>query len=378
MLIFLTLIYVGFLAMLVKLQVIRLTLFWKLSPLLWMVFLFVVLFIPMQWGAPSGPVNVYSYVVEVIPNVSGEVIEVEAEGLVPMKKGDVLFRINPVAFQADVDRLEASLAEVEQQVPQLKAAFDARTAEFERAEAERDLAKMSYDRAQATSDRDKGAVSELRLDQTRQAMVAAEAAVRAAAAEKERSLLAYQSEIDGENTRVAQLRAELRAAKQNLDYTVVRAPADGFVFGATLRPGQRVANLPVRSWMAFVTTDRIRVVVAVKQYALRHIKSGQKAEVTLALHPGKMFGATVEDIGLVTPNAQMQPSGVVDYRVRESDDQEPFGVVLTLDEGAPEIAALPGGALGSAAIYTDQMKATHIIRKVMMRMTTWMNYVIPS
>ena len=51
MIVFLTLCYVGVLALLIKLRVIRLNLFWKLSPLLWMFALFVVLFMPMQFRA---------------------------------------------------------------------------------------------------------------------------------------------------------------------------------------------------------------------------------------------------------------------------------------------------------------------------------------
>ena len=48
MIVFLTLCYVAILAVLVKVKVIKLNTFWKISPALWMVLLLVVLFIPMQ------------------------------------------------------------------------------------------------------------------------------------------------------------------------------------------------------------------------------------------------------------------------------------------------------------------------------------------
>ena len=76
MIVFLTLCYVAVLLLLVKLGVIRWTPFWKASPVLWMLILLVVLFVPMQWGAPSGPVRIYQYTIEIIPNVAGQVIEV--------------------------------------------------------------------------------------------------------------------------------------------------------------------------------------------------------------------------------------------------------------------------------------------------------------
>ena len=84
MIVFLTLVYVAVLALLLKLRLIRLNLWWKISPLVWMVVLLVVLFIPMQWGAPTGTVQVYQYFVEVIPEVSGKVAEVPVKPLTPI------------------------------------------------------------------------------------------------------------------------------------------------------------------------------------------------------------------------------------------------------------------------------------------------------
>ena len=42
-----------------------------------------------------------------------------------------------------------------------------------------------------------------------------------------------------------------------------------------------------------------------------------------------------------------------------------------------DIASVPGGAVGTGAVYTDAAKATHVIRKVMIRMQAWLNYLIP-
>jgi hypothetical protein len=63
MIIFLTLLYVGVLAVLVKTKLVRLNSFWKLSTVLWMLLLLVVLFIPMHWGAPAGSVATYQNVI---------------------------------------------------------------------------------------------------------------------------------------------------------------------------------------------------------------------------------------------------------------------------------------------------------------------------
>ena len=205
-----------------------------------MLLLFIVLFIPMQWGVPSGPVNIYRNVVEIVPNVSGEVIEVPVDGLQLLNKGDVLFRIDPAPFQAEVNRLEAALAEAEQNVGQLNETFKSRSSALVKAEAERDLARSAFDRAVEIQKKNASAISEIDVDRARQTLAAAAAAVEMAESEKERARLAYESEIDGVNTTVAQLQAQLENARLNLGYTVIRAPSDGFVQS---RHSRETANL---------------------------------------------------------------------------------------------------------------------------------------
>jgi len=315
MIVFLTLVYVGVLFLLLKLKIIKLTLWWKISPALWMLLLFVVLFIPMQWGAPAGAITQYQTVVEIIPNVSGEVIEVPAKALTSMKKDEVLFKIDPLTFQAQVDDLEASLK----------------------------LAKINLSRAKDLY------------------------------AKK----LGPQVDVDRFDAEVQQLLARLDTANYNLEETVVKAPSDGYVIALTLRPGQRVANLPLRSWVAYVNHDQERLMLGVNQNMLRHVKPGQQAEVVLKLYPGKVLNATVETIAYMTPQGQMPPSGTVPAAPTGQQIPLPYGVVLKLNNEAEDLPHIPGGALGTAAIYTESVKATHVIRKIMLRMETLVNFVNP-
>jgi len=315
MIVFLSLLYIGVLAVLVKLKIVPLNTFWKLSPVLWALLLFIVLFIPMQWGAPSGTALMYKGVVEIIPNVSGQVTEIAAEPLKPMKKGDLLFRLDPIPFQAQVDRIEADLA----------------------------LARINLERAATLVERKVGP----------------------------------EFERDKYRAQVHSLEAQLTAAQWELDQTDVLAPADGYVVGLSLRPGQRVGNLPIRSWMAYVDSGLNRFVVGIPQTRLRHVQKGQEAEVVLRLFPGKAFNGAVEAVIDVTSGAQLQPSGVIPIAPTPNDPPLPFAVVLKLDDLPTLAGEVSGGALGPAAIYTDSASATHIIRRVMLRMESWMNFLLP-
>jgi len=315
MIVFLTLLYVGVLALLVKMRIVPLNTFWKLSPLLWMVLLLVALFIPMQWGAPSGTVKTYSAVVEIIPNVSGEVTDVEARALQPVKQGDVLFRIERTPFETKVAQLEAEL----------------------------DFARVNLERAERLVA--KKNVAELERDR-------------------------YDSQVKS-------LGAQLRNARWELEQTDVRAPADGYPVGVSLRPGQRVANIPLRSWIAFVESDQSQLVVGIPQTRLRHVRPGQKAEVVLRLHPGQTFEAVVDSIIDITAGAQLQPSGLLPMAPTVQEPSLPYGVRLRLEDPPATGGSILGGAVGTAAIYTDAAKATQVIRRVMLRMESWMNYLKP-
>jgi multidrug resistance efflux pump len=315
MIVFLTLIYVVFLFLAIKIGIIKMNSFWKISPVLWMVLLFFVLFVPMQWGAPSGAVRMYQVVIEIIPNVAGEVVEVPVKALVPVKKDEVLFRIDPAQYKAKVHQLEAQL----------------------------NLSQANLARAQELMNRGVG----------------------------------RQVDVDIYSAEVNSYEAQLENARWELDKTVVRAPNDGQVVALVLRPGQRVGSLAVRSWVAFVEDGARKLIVGIPQSRLRHVETGQQAEVVLSLYPGKVFKATVGEIADINAAAQLQATGIVPQVPTMQDPPLPYGVVLILDDADISLAAIPGGAIGTAAIYTESVTATHIIRKVMVRMEAWMNYLKP-
>lgn len=384
MIVFLTLCYCAVLFGLVKAGVIRLTTFWKISPVLWLCLLLIVLFIPMQWGAPSGPVRSYNTVIEIVPNVSGEVVEVPVAPLVLVKEGTVLFRIDPEPFEAAVDRSRAALAEARQAVPQLAATVDAADATVKEAVANRDRALDDYDRFRTANENAIAAgsqstpFSESDVEQRRLTYLATEASVGRAEANAEQAQLAYASEIDGVNTTVARLEAELRKAEFDLRETEVRAPTDGYVLALTLRPGQRVSNLPLRSWMAFAPVATGRVVVAIPQTRVRFVEPGQPAEVTFAYRPGRIFDASVETVIRINAAGQLPPSGILPSLDPLFGPNETMGVILQIDGGGLDPSKMPGGAGGTAAIYTQSVQATHLIRRVMVRMDAWLNYIRPN
>lgn len=305
-------VYLVLLFALVKLHIVRFTLFWKVSPLIVLVLLMFGLFIPMGWGAPQGPALVVRNSVAIVPEVAGEVVDVPVEPNTPLKAGNVLFRIDPIPYQAQVDALDAQLKLAALRLVQMTQLFE----------------------------RDSGRAFDVEQ---------------------------RQSEVD-------QLKAQLENAKWNLDKTVVRAPSEGYVTNLGLRKGARVASLPLSPVMAFIDTSDTVVGVEIQQIDARYLKPGQPVEVTFKFRPGKIYSGKVEAILQATSAGQVQTSGLaVTSRAVES---APFVVRLKLDDDA-FARNLPAGSVGTAAIFTDRVKAAHVIRKVLLRQIAILNYVNP-
>ncbi len=163
-----------------------------------------------------------------------------------------------------------------------------------------------------------------------------------------------------------------------MDQTTVVAPADGYTTGVTLRPGQRVGTVRAGSVLNYVVNDQTKMAVWINQIFIRYVKPGQPSEVVLQLYPGKTLKATVDSIVLMSAEGQLNPSGEVPEQPAGQRPPGQYAVILRIKDQADLPLGVPGGAIGTAAIYTESAKATQIIRKVMLRMQAWKNYVIPG
>lgn len=313
MILVLTLLYVGILLLAFRKKWVPKTLFWKLSPIFWVVLLLVILFFPLQFWSPTGYLRVMQPTVQIIPNVAGPVVEVLVGPNQHVKKGDILYRIDDRPFRDTVKRLQAELK----------------------------LAQIRYE--QQFELVKKGVGRKVDLDRTRAGLDSAEAA--------------------------------LSRAEYDLEQTVVRAPADGIVTNVeALRPGARVVKAPVQQTMTFVEDNKWVVFAQIHQIYMRYIEPGQKAEIAFKKYPGKVYPATVETVMPGTALGQFSPTGNLPAAVQEVHG--PQFVRLVIDDQDIE-QMLIAGDTGNVAIYTAEGKPVQVIRKVIIRSTAIMNYIIP-
>ena len=158
------------------------------------------------------------------------------------------------------------------------------------------------------------------------------------------------------------------------DKTTVRAPGDGYVTNVALRKGARVANLPLAPVMAFIDTSTTLIGVELAQIDARYVAPGQDVEVTFKYLPGQVFTGKVETVLQAIATGQVQTSGLAVQS--KGIEAAPFVARIRLDDTALA-DSLPAGSTGTAAIFTDHVKAAHIIRKVLLRQIAITNYVNP-
>ena len=351
--------------------------------------------------APSAlDVQVVKYVVQIVPRVAGRVIEVPVEPNRLIRKGDVLFRVDPRPFQYEVQRLEALLASTAAGVGAQRE--DLRAAEAQ-IQVSRNRAASVESSIEATRVRLR--LSELRLGQTQQLAAAGAgdqfeaqrwetdvAQQRADLGALLPQLSAAQQEVTAnrakaaglrerldatfgdEQADVAQIRAQLRDAQWRLAESTVYAPSDGYVINLQLRPGSTVAQFPIQPVMTFVEQEHV-ILALFGQNELHQVEPGNEAEIALSTYPGRIIKTKVDSIIWAQGQGQLPLTGTLPQTGPVPRPEGRFAVKLLLDEGDKDLF-LAAGARGTGAIYTHHLEMIHIIRKVILRVSSYLNWVV--
>jgi RND family efflux transporter MFP subunit len=196
----------------------------------------------------SSQAVVMGRMVEIAPQVPGQVISVDVEQNERVAKGDILFRIDPTIFEAQVKELEATIALSRLRLGQFK-----------------ELAQID-------------AASLFQIEQT--------------------------------EATIEQLEARLKGARFNLENTTVRAPYAGLVPKLLLKPGVQVS--PARAVMTFVDTEELEIFAKVPQKGLQTMKVGDPVVLNFPAVPGRLFDAEVTAIPSAIAEGQFLATGQLD------------------------------------------------------------------
>jgi multidrug resistance efflux pump len=335
----------------------------------------------------SADVRVINYVVAVNARVQGLVTDVPVEPNRPVKKGDVLFKLDPTPFELEVNALEAQLEQLEVQLITAGATTKGLTEQLRNARGAKNSIAEQLKLAQVREEQTRqlaetGAGSRYDYEQAQMTVANLKAQLEAATATESQARQKLgaktdsgdQDEIASAKAQIARAEAQLKDAKWHLDQTVYRAPTNGSVIALSLRPGAMAVPLPLTPAMTFVEDDQW-IMMIFKQNEVRKIKPGQEAEIAMKMYPGRIIKCKVDSIMWATAQGQLPIGGVNTASGVAPVPPNSLAVRLLKDRKDKDLF-LASGALGGGAIYTDSGAPIHILRKVILRVGTKIDWLI--
>lgn len=322
----------------------------------------------------SSDVRAINYVVEVVPRVAGTVTRVAIEGNQRLKKGDILLEIDSTPYRLRVKQLEAQVADATASAKTLWQDLDSAKTQTTAAQAHLDLMKKRLGQAQELAKA--GAGNQFDVENFVTEVKKAESALANAKTAEARVTTKLEAVVGPDIASVAQIKAQLEAAKYDLESTVIRAPTDGYAVNVAVRPGNYLTAMPFRPAMSFVEHEQ-RILAFFEQNELRFIQPGNKAEIAFKTSPGAVIPAKVDSIIWANSQGQTMQSGAVPNMPMEHLNAplaQKFAVKLTINPENKQF--IPMGARGGAAVYTDKLAPLHLLRMVMIRAQSLMNYLV--
>ena len=322
----------------------------------------------------SSDVRVINYAVEVVPRVTGRVIEVPIEGNRLIKKGTPILKLDPEPFKLRVNELEAGLVSSEASAQQLQQDLSAARNNVASALAQLNLARTRLKQSQQLAAQ--GAGAHYDVDTYESEVKRLQPSYEAARAAETRVQTQLNALVNGEQSSVATTRAQLELAKWELTQTVIYAPADGYAINLQVREGSYAAAFPLRPVMTFVEVES-QVVAFYAQNELSQVEPGNEVEITLPTLPGKIIKGQVDSIVWATGQGQIQASGVLPNNPTEAAPAAPpqkYAVRVKIED--PNHHFLAMGARGEGAIYTNHGAMIHLVRKVIIRVKSLTYYLV--
>src|SRR6266702_8649608 len=317
---------------------------------------------------PSGRVTVTGRVVEVTPNVTGQIIAIPVKTNVLVKVNDVLFQIDPAPFQYKVSQLQASLAAAKQQTEILKSNYEQATANVSGLTTQVAFNKQRNADIQKLAE--EGANTQFQAQDNQNQYETALAQLNAAKAAQQNAKLAMDSEIGGVNTTVAQLSAQLEYATWELSQTAVRAPADGYVTLVTLSVGDRA--LQARSAMLFIVENEITLVGMFSQNGFHAIKEGAPVDIVFDNVPGRIYHAKITAIAKGVGQGQVAVSGTL-ARTNALGGATVFPAEISIPEGMNR-ESLRLGMSGSATAFADNAGVIGLLASILVWVSSYTAY----
>jgi RND family efflux transporter MFP subunit len=288
---------------------------------------------------------------DVAPQTSGKVVAVGVDIGSPVRRGQMLVRLDDAELKLRVEQAAAQVQQAKANVRQAEEkiglrpgqAFDPnRVAEVAAAGVALDLAEKNLRRAEKLIE--SGDVSRQFYDEQRARRDQLKEQYDVALAQARQNYAG----VDVARTNVVNAEAALRLAKQNLSYAIIPSPMDGFVSERTADLGEYVS--PQQKVATVVRTNPLRVRIDIPEQAIPEVRVGQSVSATTSAWPDRNFSGRVARIA---PNVSAQSRTLtVEAEIDNSSGAlKPgqFTTVRILQERAEPAVLVPARAVISEA-----------------------------
>lgn len=335
--------------------------------------LFVLYLITDRLAPWTDQARVQTYVIPIVPQVSGNVIDVNVEKDQVVKAGDVLFKIDPSDYLLARESAESALEQAGQEIGASTAAVA--TAQAKVVEAKINLEyvntqskrvfELEKDKILPVSDGDKARAA---IEQAKTLVVSAQAEL-----EKSEQQLGQEG---NDNPKIRSAIAALKKAQIDLARTTVIAPTKGGITNLVINEGQYASvGAPL---MTFVDFESVWVNADFRENSIANIKIGDSVDLALDVAPGKIYKGEVSSIGFAVKDSSTGEAGQL-VKVKGKTgwlrDSQRFPVTIKFVDGDYPKGQLRVGGQVDAQVYTSNNFIINTFGWIWIRILTWVSYV---
>ena len=242
-------------------------------------------------------------------DVSGLVKDVDVKQGDRVKKGQVLFRLDPEPFQIAVNQAKANLAQTALTINSMKEDYRRMLSDVASQQATVDLDQRNY--ARYASLLKANAIAPATYDQARLSLQAARDQLVALKQTASTQLAKLGGNIDipvEQQPQYLQALSQLHEAQRQLDHTIVRAPFNGVVAEVdSLQPGMLIISamsaFTTTSAVGLVGTDDTWIDAQMKETDLTHVHNGDPVSISVDTYPDCSWSGHVQTVSPVSGSA---------------------------------------------------------------------------
>jgi multidrug resistance efflux pump len=320
----------------------------------------------------SDQARVQTYVIPIVPQVSGRVIEVLVKQDQIVAPGEILFKIDPSDYELAVENAEASLEMAGQEI-------GAGMASVVTAQAQLVVAETNVEHVNAQSSRvfemeEKNVLSHSEGDKARAAIKASKAQVVSAEANLDKAKQSLGKEGNA-NPRIRAAMAQLKKTQLDLSRTVVLAPSYGGITNLQIDTGF-YAKAGAAS-MTFIEGNNAWVQVNLRENNLANLAIGNTVEIALDVNPGTIYQGKISSIGFAVDTSSTSAVGglaTVESKTGWLRDAQRFPVMITFDDDSTKGKRRLGGQ-ADVQIYTGDNWFVNSLGWLWIRVLSILSYV---